>query len=670
MRLIKFKLSTCAAICVGILFFMSCEKPYVRVSDSKLEFKADETEEKSVTIETNASNWKIQSVSEPDWIDAYQKVDGDKLFVKTPDYTNTNNSRTGAITVSASMNGETATAEIFIEQLKKPKNSLSLNSAEISYGANETGKKSVTVTTDAPSWEASKNASDTWFQISKQSQQLEVDVSSTNQQFEARSAIVTLTAGTSDPVTLTVIQGGRNTLSASATSLTFNPNESSQTVTVTTNASSWNATIASGSNWLTTATNNNVLTVTASRNTTSSTRIGSIRISAANATDATISVSQSADNLSINPTSLSFGANETSQKNVNIETNVSSWNFTNSASWLTVSQSGNTLRVNPTSSNTGATRTANITITAGYAQQTTLSVTQDGVNNTLSVSPASLVFAYNSTSVQTITVATNASNWDYSSSASWLTLSKNGNTLRVNPSTSNSSTAARSTTITFTAGSATPVTVTVIQNPLPTPDPMPIRVTCTYNATAIVQESVPQLNIPNWSGIIGVNTSNNYIGITNWANASTDLPTLWLDWVNGQFQIDVSTGTGYVTPDGTEELYWCIGTVSGGYVTPRPGVGYAVSYNQTTRILDFTGAYLGLPVCVYLIFRNKTTGQYDTTRYYGVIYRNIRISITSSPTTGAPLGNADNTNDVILKNAPINSGAKTIDEKLIKKFNP
>jgi len=635
MRLFKSKFFAYAFIFTGILLLSACEEPDLTPSPSSLTFEANETGEKTVTIKTNASDWKIQGVSE-NWIDASRKSDPDILYVRVPVYEETNSSRTGTITISASRRGKSSSEDIFIEQLKKPINTLSVTPTSLAYEANETGNKTIQVMTDAPSWNAEKNPSDTWLTLTKQDQTLVVNVSGQNSISTSRSVEITFTAGNAPPLPFIVTQGGKNSLSLSPNSpLSFDPEESSQSLNVTTNASSWNASITSGTAWLSTSTNDNILTVTVARNNTSSSRTGGFRVTAGSADPVNYSVTQSADNLTISPTSLSFTATSTAVQNVTITTNVANWSFTNNASWLTVNQNGNTLSVNPTSPNSGSARNATITITAGYATSQTLSVSQAAATvNTLTVTPtAGLTFAYNATTSQSFTITTDAESWTASKSNSdtWfgMALGASGQ-LVVTPLSQNTSDAPRTANILFEAGNAAPVYRSVTQNiPIPDETQMPIRVLCNYSANATILEHVEAFGASSWTGQIVPNVYSNWIEINNISNIPGWVP-IWLDWQNGRFQLDVTTRIDI----GDYDLYWCIGTISGNNLTMRPGTAYTVNYNQSTRVIDFSGTYQGLPVCIFLLPRDKQTGDWYN-GFAGAVYRDLKLTITTSPATGA-----------------------------------
>ena len=128
--------------------------------------------------------------------------------------------------------------------------------------------------------------------------------------------------------------------------------------------------------------------VTAKPNNTGVERNGRIYVTSGQ-TSETLRVTQSAggtgpgtNTLSVNPSSLSFEANETSSKTATVTTNASDWSFNSSAAWLNVVKDGNNLVVNPTSANTSSdARSATISVTAGDATPVNVSVSQSGTGS-------------------------------------------------------------------------------------------------------------------------------------------------------------------------------------------------------------------------------------------------------------------------------------------------
>lgn len=369
-------LATVALVCCTLLF-TACpddkEPDTLSVSPKNVTFTADDSKEEIVVIETNVALWN-HNVSDS-WVNV-RKV-GNNLHITAQNYTNTQSARNATVTVTA---GDAEPQTISIEQRAKEINSFSVNPTSLSFEANETGDKTVAVTTNAESWDATADAS--WVTLTKQGSTLKVSVSTKNTQTTARTANITLTAGNAPDITLKVTQGATNTLSVSPTSLSYQANETGEkSVTISTNASSWTAT--ESASWISLSQNNNTLKVNVtSDNTGSSSRSASITITAGNAPAVTLTVTQAAaanTQLSVNPTSLSYNSTETGTKNVTISTNASSWKATKSASWITISSSSNTLHVNVTSANTSTySRSADILIEAGNAPAITLKVTQNG----------------------------------------------------------------------------------------------------------------------------------------------------------------------------------------------------------------------------------------------------------------------------------------------------
>ena len=327
MKHFTIKLLTYAVILTGVLLVTTCssEDPVISVSPEKLTIESDETDEKFVTIETNASNWEYREIT-TNWMEAYRRSDKDKLYIRAQDYSNTNDSRSTVIILSASIGKKNATAELLIEQLRKIINTLSTSPTSLTYQSNETGSKTVTITTDATSWDATTSAS--WISIEKQGQTLIVTVSTTNTQSSNRTAEIYITAGNAPSVSLTVTQERVNTLSVTPTSLSFNYNETSaKTVTVSTNASSWNATTSAS--WLTLSMNNNILTVTPSQN-SGSARTATIQVTAGSAPNVTVNVSQGAPSSGNQPisTDYNYSASGTPLYNSSFGYNYTTWTGT------------------------------------------------------------------------------------------------------------------------------------------------------------------------------------------------------------------------------------------------------------------------------------------------------------------------------------------------------
>jgi len=371
------KFSRFAVIVTGILFFIACseKEPILTVTPHQLFFSADDASEKSVTIETDATYWNYQ-VNSLNWLDVYTKAnEKDKLFIRVHENSNMEGSRTGHVTVTA---GKNVTSSFTVEQLKKETNKLSISDDFLAFNINETADRHVTITTDAPAWNAVQGVNSSWIKLIKQHQTLIVSLE-TNTQLIPRAGEIIVMAGNAVPLTISVTQGGTYLLMVAPTSLIFSSHEtSSQAVTVTANTiPGWSAT--TNAPWLILNKDYNILTVTATPNLSLFVRYALICV-----TDGTqervITVTQYPSGyLAITPTSLSFAANEVMSKSVIVTTNAPYWNAITNESWLHISQYNNILAVAPLTANTSATpRSALIFFTGGSAAPISMLVTQAG----------------------------------------------------------------------------------------------------------------------------------------------------------------------------------------------------------------------------------------------------------------------------------------------------
>ena len=272
-----------------------------------------------------------------------------------------------------------------------------------------------------------------------------------------------------------------NTLSVNPQALTFSANTTeSQTVVVTTDASSWEYD-PSNPSWIKPTQSANFLTVKVGPHSdTGNSRSGTITVSAGTATPVVISITQEMaikNTLSISPTSLVFKYNEANvEKRVNITTtSTGGWDFSSDASWIDCAKNNNELivKIIEINNNTEHSRNAVITVTAGSADPVTLTVTQEAAPPpTLSITPDVSTISFPSTvSDSTLTITSNTSWTAVSSAASWLTVSPasgvNDGSVTVSAS-ANSDTVSRSGIITFFAeGVSNPVSLTVTQEAAP-----------------------------------------------------------------------------------------------------------------------------------------------------------------------------------------------------------
>jgi endoglucanase len=184
----------------------------------------------------------------------------------------------------------------------KEVNTLTVSSDTISL-QKEGGIDTITIKTDADSWNINKPASD-WLALSSTGGTGKTDtvlLSVNSKTIEPRSTVLTITAGNAEPVQIIVTQPSSDylySLTSDKTSINLVKTGGSTSISINTDASEWN--ITSDANWLqfNQATGNNgttTISMTALENTGSELRSATVTISAQYAPTVTISVSQTAD---------------------------------------------------------------------------------------------------------------------------------------------------------------------------------------------------------------------------------------------------------------------------------------------------------------------------------------------------------------------------------------
>jgi hypothetical protein len=637
MKTFRFNFSKFAVAVAGMLLLCACplDPDSLSVSQKEFTFEADDTGNQSAEITTSAESW--QAESSYSWLSL--SPSGNRLSISVEKYTSTEGPRTGEIIIQA------GTAEpVSISVTQKAQHSLSLSPESLSFEPDGSAQE-VTITTTAPSWEATKKTDADWFSFSKQDNKLTVTVDK-NTNMEGREATIKITAGNAAEKTLTVTQGKSHTLTVSPTSLSFEANGiGEESVTITTTAPSWDA--VPSDQWVQVDKQGSTLKVkVTSENSDPSSRSATIKITAGTAPERTINVTQKAHTLSVSRSSLSFGASETAAQSVTVTTTVSSWNAAPSDSWIQLTKQGNTINVTVSSNSSTSDRSGTIRVTAGTLERT-VTVTQNGVSHTLSVSPTSISFVATSPSAQTVTVTTNAPSWNATTTASWLTLTQQSNTLRVS-ATSNSSTSSRSATIRFTAGNAPERTVTVTQAaPIPDPPFIPISL---FTATGI---STTGASI-SWSGIIGpMSNNNNKYGITNWGDVSV---MVYIDYISSRLILDNSTKVATST-DGYDLYFKAIAVNSARNEAELVPGSYVITYNTSTKTLDFSGpgTYNGNPVYVGLV-ASLPNQRYGTI----ALVRNAKLVLTSLSSTPAL-----DANNALKSNLNSNGNLLRIDKMVV-----
>jgi hypothetical protein len=177
-------------------------------------------------------------------------------------------------------------------------------------------------------------------------------------------------------------------LTVTPADLTFSQNDATvQTVAVETNVTDWNFETSAMDDWMIVTRDDGALTVSVQPYVTASAqRIGEITIKAGRAEKQTVTVTQLAAAIEIEPATLVFRAGETgaaAAQTVQVLTDAAEWTFEAGADWLTLSKSGNGLVVSPKevnmSNDPDGRRTASITVKTGNRTPAILQITQEPV---------------------------------------------------------------------------------------------------------------------------------------------------------------------------------------------------------------------------------------------------------------------------------------------------
>ncbi len=278
-------------------------------------------------------------------------------------------------------------------------------------------------------------------------------------------------AGLAKQVVIVTQDAAGTILVVSATTLAIAaPANSTQTFDITSNL---NWSLASSAPWLTTSvpngTNNATITLTAQANPSTTPRTATITISGTGVGNQTILVTQAGalPTLAVSATALSIAAPANSTKTFDVTSNTA-WTLTSNQSWLVVNTTAGTnnatITLTAQENVLVATRTATVVLSAlGVADQT-ITVTQDAAAPTLSISATVVTIAAPANSTGTFDVFSNT-NWNVSSSVTWLTLTKTpGSTTQITiTAQANPTTAPRTTTVTVNVKNLPSQTVTVTQ---------------------------------------------------------------------------------------------------------------------------------------------------------------------------------------------------------------
>ena len=203
MENVRFSFLKYAVMAFGMLLLSGCERDKepdtLSISPAGLSFAANDTEEQHVVVTTNVAAWTFQVSA--GWVVTRKEDDG--LQISVQNYNETGDPRDAEIAFVAG-----AADPVTLKITQSARNSLAVSPGSLSYGADETGSKTIGVSTNAPSWDATTG--DSWISLSKQGATLTVTVSSSNTVSSPRTATIRVTAGNAPPVTVSVTQAERN----------------------------------------------------------------------------------------------------------------------------------------------------------------------------------------------------------------------------------------------------------------------------------------------------------------------------------------------------------------------------------------------------------------------------------------------------------------------------
>ena len=286
LNLRSFAMYVAMASCTLFLAVM-CGPPdddELSVDRTSLSFAANETGEQTVLITTDAPS--VECLSTVDWI--IPTVQGTTLLsVRVAPYSDKNSSRTGIITLS----GGTA-KPVTIVVTQQPKGSITLSQTSLTLEWNDTGNKTINVSTIPPTQEWSYvTTNGSWLTCSKNGNELIVRANDSNSGSQERKATITFSAGSADTEVLTVTQKGQ-IFTVSPSSVEFERTASTATINVT---SSVNWSVSSSASWCTVSpssgSNNGPFTIRATANSSTSSRSATVTVSGGGITR-TINVTQ------------------------------------------------------------------------------------------------------------------------------------------------------------------------------------------------------------------------------------------------------------------------------------------------------------------------------------------------------------------------------------------
>jgi endoglucanase len=270
-----------------------------------------------------------------------------------------------------------------------------LQVSETNYTIAEVGDTvALTITTDAAQWKID-NSDTTWLHLSNVSSSASNDMVTimvNTRTVSSRTAILTIRAGTAQPVTVTITQKASQylyTLTTDTTAFLLKRNGVGARLYLTTDAPEWN--IKTNDNWLvlsknTGSTGTDSITISALANESGKERSSDLVLSAPYTPSVTINITQLASDylfeLSASDTVINLKRNG-SGTNLQISSSAPEWKLVSSANWLTLSKTSGTgknenVSVSASVNATGLQRTATLTLSANEAPTVVITVIQSG----------------------------------------------------------------------------------------------------------------------------------------------------------------------------------------------------------------------------------------------------------------------------------------------------
>jgi hypothetical protein len=291
MDFLKFKLRyfvMLVALVSSTILLTSCppdKDNYLTVNPTEFTFDANETGEQTALITTDASF--VESIPSAEWIEP--RIQGTTLLsIRVAPHLDASSSRTGTITINA---GTAIPVNILVRQ--GAKETLSLSQTSLTIDSDDTNGKTINVSTNSTKGWNFTVSDASWLTCTKNNNDLIVRANNNNNGQQERKATITVTAGSAEPVVLTVIHRPL-TFTVSTSSINFPYNSQSSSFSITSNTS-WTVSRGTAS-WLTLSTssgsNNGTVTVTASANSSTSSRSATITVSNPSGLSRTVNVTQ------------------------------------------------------------------------------------------------------------------------------------------------------------------------------------------------------------------------------------------------------------------------------------------------------------------------------------------------------------------------------------------